>query len=413
MYLQKLMRLIMVNNLLAILLLAALPVLNLRAQVQEMYLKGIAFSDHGEFIQAREYMEKALSYDDDNANYLLKLAEINYHSGNSSAAMANLNRLEQVAPGKGSYLLAYIHASSGDAIEAIKALESHLQSEYKLPSYIILLDEEFSMIENSPEWRKLWSRTWYSEEEEFLQEVRYLNNNKEYLQALELLDTRLKGRDDWDALYAVRGDVLLNMNQFQGAVQSYSRAIEISSVQADYYYGRAEAYLAQDKPEKSISDFEKAMRMEPENLDLLLDIARIYYITENYPKAANYLNRSIDIYPGNLESLYLLGQVYFDSKKYLDALDKFNTCLKLSAVDPRFYAARGKTYLETKTYRYALNDFSMALDLDPNDYEVWYWKGLVRWQMNDREGSLSDWRHAARLGSFEAARKLEENGITK
>ena len=48
----------MVNKRLTILLLAALTVLNLQAQVQEMYLKGIAYSSQGEFTQARECMEK-------------------------------------------------------------------------------------------------------------------------------------------------------------------------------------------------------------------------------------------------------------------------------------------------------------------------------------------------------------------
>ncbi len=52
----------------------------------------------------------------------------------------------------------------------------------------------------------------------------------------------------------------------------------------------------------------------------------------------------------------------------------------------------------------------MALDLEPDNPEVWYMKGLARWSMNDREGALSDWKQASRLGSYEAALKLEEYG---
>ena len=50
----------------------------------------------------------------------------------------------------------------------------------------------------------------------------------------------------------------------------------------------------------------------------------------------------------------------------------------------------------------------MALDLDPDDHEVWYLKGLARWNMNDREGAMNDWQHAARLGSPKAAEKLQQ-----
>ena len=45
------------------------------AQVQELYLMGIARSEQGEYHDARLHFEKALSYNRDNPDCLLKLAE--------------------------------------------------------------------------------------------------------------------------------------------------------------------------------------------------------------------------------------------------------------------------------------------------------------------------------------------------
>jgi tetratricopeptide (TPR) repeat protein len=122
-----------------------------------------------------------------------------------------------------------------------------------------------------------------------------------------------------------------------------------------------------------------------------------------------YYAQYLEYYPEDAEVHYLAGQVNLDTGDYLDALTRFNECLQIEKNDPRYYTARGRTYLLTSTYRYALNDFGMALDLDPGDPEAWYLRGEVQWKMNQREGAFRDWEKAARLGSFEAARKLEEN----
>lgn len=380
-----------------------------RAQVQELYLKGIALADQEAYQEARMHFEEALRYDNDNPDCLLEIAKACQRSGDSDAAITYLRQLEEQVPGKGSYLLATLHASSGNAGEAVKYLEIHLRSPYKLPSDFILLDASFSVIEDSPQWKALWSQNWYSEDEELLQELRYLTSGGDYLQSLEIIDSELEERPGWDALHAARGDVLLKMGQFQGAVQSYSRAIENNPAHPSYHYGRAQAYIAQDKYEKAIPDIERAYRMEPGKLELLIEIGRVYHKAGQFRKAAEYLERYTGYYTDKPEAHLLYGLIQFDSGKYFDALEQFNTCLRLEKGDPRYFAARGKTYLETATYRYALNDFGMALDLNPHDKELWFLKGQARWYLNDRDGAIGDWERAAQLGSNEAVEKLLEH----
>jgi len=417
MSLQKPMQLIRENNRsLNIRHLRILPVIfgmlvcmSSAAQVQELYLKGTALMNQGEHAEARLLFEKVIDYDEDNQEALLRLAEIHQQAGNKPSALNYLDKLEKNAPGKGSYLKARIFALSGNAAEAVKYLEIHLNSEYRLPPSKILLDNAFSEIENSPEWRRLWSQNWYTADEELLQEILYLTGSAEYLQALEIIDAGLLEKGDWDALHASRGKVLHEMGQFQASIQSYNRAIEISSSQSDYFYGRAESYLALEKYKKAIEDLERAYRLKSENLELLMEIGLAYQKEGRFNKAIDYMDTYLGYYPSDTEARYLIGQIHFEAGQYLDALGQYNKCLKVETGDPRFFKARGKTYIKTKTLRYALNDLGMALDLDPEDEDLWYLKGQVRWSMNEREGAIRDWEHAARLGSFEAARMLEEN----
>lgn len=380
-----------------------------KSQVEEIYLKGVALADQEAFHEARIQFEEALSYDNDNPDYLLWLAMACRQSGDPEAAIMHLLKLEEKVPGKGSYLLAAIYAASGNAGDAVKYLEIHLRSAYKLPSDSLLLDDSFTAVEDSPEWKTLWSGDWYSADEELLQEMRYLTKGGDYLQALEIIDAGLEERPGWDALHAARGHVLLKMGQSHGAIQSYSRAIGNSSAHPSYYYGRAQAYLAQDKYEKAIPDIERAYRMEPWKLELLAEIGRVYHKAGQFRKAADYLERYTEYYADDPQGHLMYGLIQFDSGKYFKALEEFNTCLRLDTGDPRYFAARGKTYLETGTYKYALNDFGMALDLEPGDHELWFLKAQARWYLNDRDGAIRDWEQAARLGSQKAVEKLLEH----
>jgi tetratricopeptide (TPR) repeat protein len=379
------------------------------SQVQELYLRGIAMAEQGNHAGARTSLEEALQYDENNTDYLLHLAKACRNLGDPGAALEYLHRLDAIEPGKGSYLQAVIHASNGNAGEAARHLEIHLRSPYKLPSHQILMDEAFAPVEDSPQWKKLWSKDWYSDDEVFLQEIRYLAEEGELLQSLDTIDARLEAKPEWAELHAARGNVLLEMKQYQGAVQAFTRALEYSPGDAAVHYQRARAYRSQEKYEKAIADLEKACRLEPENLNLLEEIGQMYQAAGQYGKAAGYLERYTGYFPEKPEARFIYGQIHLDAGRYFDALDQFNACLRMDDTDPRFFAARGKTYLETKTYRYAIQDFGMALDLDANDPEVWYLRGQARWNTGDRAGALSDWEKAARLGSFEAARKLIEH----
>jgi tetratricopeptide (TPR) repeat protein len=316
-----------------------------------------------------------------------------------------------MSPGKGSYLLATIYADSGEPAEAVKFLRLHLGSPFKKPSRSILLDESFAALEDSREWRLLWSEEWYSEEEVMMQEIRYLTESGEHLQALEMTDELLAGKPDWDEMFALKGEILYNMGQQQASVTAYTQAIEFGSSRASYYYGRACSYLHQEKYKKAVEDLERAVRLAPERLTLLSETGTVHHKAGNTREAMEYYTRYLEYYPEDAEVHYLAGQVNLDTGDYLDALVRFNECLRIEKNDPRYFAARGRTYLLTSTYRFALNDFGMALDLDPGDPESWYLRGEVQWKMNRREGAFRDWEKAARLGSFEAVRRLEENNL--
>jgi tetratricopeptide (TPR) repeat protein len=393
----------------ALVLLALL--VHLPAMGQDPYLLGIARMEEGSLDQARQHFEQVLALDNDDAEGLLKLAETYYLDADYQQAKIFLEKLEVQREGMGSYLLARTHAKMGDAGMAAFYLEKHLRSEYKLPSSTILLDETFFPLETSQEWRSLWKNEWYSENELLFQEIAYLTSSEDYLDALDLIEESLGGTADRALLLSARGTVFKQMGHYQNAVQAYSEAIELTRMNPESFHGRAVSYVALEKFTDALPDLKRTLQLQPESLEILKELSEVHRAAGDFNKAAEAIQEYLVYYPEQAEAFYLHGQILYESGKYLKALSSFNQCLELETDDPRFYAARGKTYLATSTYPYALNDFGMALDLDPKNHEVWFQRGMAKWQSSDREGSIADWERATRYGSEKAAKKLVELSI--
>jgi len=385
--------------------------LHLSALCQDPYLLGVARLQEGSYEAARNHFEQVLATDGENPEGLLKMAETYYQANDYRDAIVYLERLEKAREGMGCYLLAKTYAQLGDAAMAALLLEKHLRSGYKLPSGTILLDEAFVSIENSPEWKSLWRNDWYSEDEVLFQEISYLTNSGDYLDALDLIDQALEGAADRASLLTARGTVFHHMGNYQNSIQAYTAAIDLSRMNPESFYGRAQSFMALGKFKDAIPDLKRTMQLQPEKLELLKELGEAHRAAGNFDQAAEVIEEYTEYFPEQAEAHYIHGQILFESGKYLKALSCFNHCLELETNDPRFYAARGETYLATSTYRYALNDFGMALDLDPKNHEVWFQKGMARWYSNDREGSIADWERAARYGSEKAAKKLDELAV--
>lgn len=375
---------------------------------QDPYMLGIARLQEGSFEQARKHFEEVLALNSDDAVALLKMAETYYQTADYQTSIDYLERLEGQREGMGTYGLARAHAQLGHNGMAMQYLEKHLRSEYKLPAPKIWLDEAFLSLENSREWRTLWKEDWYTPDEQMFQEISYLTESGDHLDALDKINEGLQGEADRAALLAARGTVFRAMENYQNAIQAYSDAISLTRMNAAAFHGRAQAYMALGRYNQAVPDLKRFIQLQPERLEILLELSEAQRSAGDFDQAVQTIEDYTAYFPDRAEAHFYHGQILFESGHYLKALVSFNRCLEMETNDPRFYAARGLTYLATSTYRYAINDFGMALDLDPKNHEVWFQKGMARWYANEREGAKADWEKAARLGSGMAAKKLEE-----
>ncbi len=281
--------------------------LHLSALGQDPYLLGIARLQEGSYDQARHYFEQVLATDSDDPEGLLKIAETYYLTADYPNAIAYLERLEDLRAGMGSYALARTYSQMGDARMAAVYLEKHLRSEYKLPSSTILLDDAFLSIETSSEWKSLWKNDWYTEDELLYQEITYLTNSEDYLDALDLIDQSLGGTADRATLLTARGRVFHHMGNYQNSVQAYTAAIELTRMNAESFYGRAGSYMALGKFKDAIPDLKRTLQLQPDKLEIMKELSEANTAAGDFDQAAALIEDYIVYFPDQAEAHYMHG----------------------------------------------------------------------------------------------------------
>ena len=66
--------------------------------------------------------------------------------------------------------------------------------------------------------------------------------------------------------YVVKGAHAMRKHDDEGVIRNYSRAIEISPEDLDYYYARGHAYWHKGELGMAIADFSKAIELNPDDI---------------------------------------------------------------------------------------------------------------------------------------------------
>jgi tetratricopeptide (TPR) repeat protein len=376
------------------------------SQASDPLFYGKAEMDKGHYDKAINILTEALSPGTSGSEILLNLGQCHYQVGNYRSAIHYFLLAENRQKNVASYWLARSYAMTDRNDSAIIYLRANLSSENKMPESTIKLDPAFSKLENTTAWRDVWKEEWYNEFEALIAEISYLTDEKEYMEALDLIDQNLANYAQRHQLFGARGKIFLELNNLSSAITAFTRAIEINGTQPEYYINRAKAYSDLRKYDLAISDLIKALDIEPYNFPLYFERSRLYDDLSNYNRALEDINFYISLFPDAIQAVFFKGQIYFDQGNYFKALELFNKCLSIDQSKAEFFVARANAYLKTNTLKYAIRDYGMALDLDPRNPDTYLNRGLARFNLNDNKGACNDWEKAARLGSAKAVEMM-------
>ena len=152
-------------------------------------------------------------------------------------------------------------------------------------------------------------------------------------------------------------------NNYQGAINDFTKAIEINPKDSDAFYerGLSKAFLKDEKG--AIDDFTKAIEINPKDSDAFYERGLSKAFLKDEKGAIDDFTKAIKINPKESNFFYERGYSKYNLMDLKGALEDFNRALKIDPKNSNAFAQRGYTKFELKKYKEACIDFEKAESL--------------------------------------------------
>lgn len=365
------------------------------------YLAGLANLQRKEFKKAISEFDKAIEPGSIKHHYYLKRGEAYFWLGEYLKAKDDFNEASQLERYSGSIGLAMTYAKMGDTDLAIRHLEDHMRSSFRVSEKTIKLNKAFESIGNSRKWVELWKKEWYNSFEKLEQEINYLTKTSRYSEALDLIEVYISKYPDKAGAYALKGRINYAWGKIYEAEVNFTKAISLDSENPDFRKRRADVYVKLENFPMAVKDISNALRSDPSMFDLYIKRAGLYHRMNAGDKALDDLTCYLDYFPADEEALHLCGKIYIDQEKYYSALKCFSLNVENHPENPESFIDRADTYVLSGKYKYAIIDYGMALDLDPANPATWLNRGKVYIKTGNNKQACYDFIRAVHLNSRE------------
>lgn len=184
--------------------------------------------------------------------------------------------------------------------------------------------------------------------------------------------------DDAEALFDL-GDQLARAGDYDGAIQAFTRGIELAPDSPVGYALRGQAYEIRGDAELAILDLDMALELEPGNPISYRFRASAYERLGMYERAIDDIGKAIEIEPNRLSAYMIRADWHWRLGRQSEALADVGEALVL---DPDFAAAYNHRALiysagDRDDYDLALQDIEKALELtDPSEDEASFYNFL-------------------------------------
>ncbi|MCM1483183.1 MAG: tetratricopeptide repeat protein [Muribaculaceae bacterium] len=198
--------------------------------------------------------------------------------------------------------------------------------------------------------------------------------------------------------YFYRALAKFNLEDFQGAEDDASTAIEHNPFITDAYELRGVARQNMGKHKEAVEDYDKVLSMLPENRGVLYNKALALVETEQWDDAGKAFSDLLERYP-RFDGGYLgRARMLLAKNDTVSALDDVTKALELNKNSVNGYVMRADINMTAKNnYQDALNDMDEAIRLQPKVAGFFINRAYLRYKLDDYFGAMSDYDYAIQL----------------
>jgi tetratricopeptide (TPR) repeat protein len=209
-------------------------------------------------------------------------------------------------------------------------------------------------------------------------------------------DTLRKNPGAWLA-HNNLGNVLAGRGDLQGAIEAFSRAVEVKPDYAMAYFNRGTSRSGLGQIDGALEDLDRALEIDPDLAEAHVNRALLREGRGEMQAALNDYLRALEIAPWSHAAHSNLGNLYRKLGQPDRALAEYEEALRINPGYAKAWNNRGSLRVEQGDFERALGDFDEALRLDPGVAAVHKNRGLANGNLGRYVEAVADYTRALEI----------------
>lgn len=199
----------------------------------------------------------------------------------------------------------------------------------------------------SPEFSKALHKALAIEREERFQSAR------EMREAMGITDDPVE--------YVSAGIKFLEKQEYDGAIENFTKAIKLNPRYSEAYNNRGIAYTGKGDKENALTDYNTAIELDPEFFYAFINRGKLYSDRNEIERAIVDYTRAIEIKPDNPVAYYNRANAYSHQKYFTLAIQDYSRAIELNPEYELAYNNRSLAYSEIGELEKSEGDMIMYL----------------------------------------------------
>lgn len=211
-----------------------------------------------------------------------------------------------------------------------------------------------------------------------------------YRDAIESLNILLRNQPDEHEGYFLRGVAKYNLEDLNGALNDFSKALEEYPAYTQAYQYRAIVRSRMGLYNEALDDFAKAVEIRPNNAPVYYSRGVTYFLNRQFDRSISDFTKFLKLEPTQPEGYTSRGTSYLYMGDTLAAINDYNKAIKVNPYWSDGYLRRGLLSIMRTKYEDGARDLTSAIELDSTYAIAYFYRGVARNHLNDLRGSLND-----------------------
>ncbi|MEL7038892.1 MAG: tetratricopeptide repeat protein [Cyanobacteria bacterium J06592_8] len=226
---------------------------------------------------------------------------------------------------------------------------------------------------------------------------RLLAATQNYEEAIASYDKAVEIQPDYAQAWNNRGLELYYLERYTEAVQSYDKALEIQPDDAKAWYNRGFALLKLERYTEALQSFDKAVEIQPDYADVWNNRGVALYNLERYTEAIQSYDKAVEIQPDVAYAWNNRGNALGKLERYTEAIQSYDKALEIKPDDASAWNNRGVALRKLERYTEALQSYDKALEIQPDDADVWNNRGVALYNLERYTEAIQSYDKAVEI----------------